>query len=128
MNMTFDFEYDVQAGTALINLSVEQYKFVKNKAKETEWIRLAAPLLALSTAALRLALIVSCVVEPIIKGISNIFGAPLFDQCSLKRGLKQITVDVAKGVFTAGVICIITPIEAVCNLFGVAIAPRQHNR
>ncbi len=110
------------------NLKARQYEFFRKTAVETEWVRLAAPLVTLSTALLSLAEMVSLVVEPIILGLGNIFGALLLcsDSCDVIQGLKLITGGVLAGSLVALLVAVITAIEVPFTLFGVAIAPKTY--
>ncbi len=114
-----------QVADSIQSLKYFQYAFINDKAEKSDWIRLAAPLVALSAVVLGVALIVSSVVEPVIKGLYHIVGAPISKHCNFSVGLTHITFGLADGVLNAVLWTLFTSAEVVVAPFGVAIAPKS---
>lgn len=123
----FKVHYPHQAADALLRLELEQYQLISHLARKTDWIRLAAPVLALSKALFNVAIIVSSIVEPIIKGLANLFGSPFYANCHALKGLKLITIISLENILFGAFDLVGTPIRSVVALFQITINPISYS-
>jgi hypothetical protein len=72
------------------SIKASLYEAVLNTSKNTQWIRLGGLPLGIAAGILTIAKRVACIVEEFFKGLANIFGCLIFDECSFVRGLKHL--------------------------------------
>jgi hypothetical protein len=124
--MSLELNHTMQSITFFEGLKTGLYEKASEASEKSSLMRASGPLVAIASAALTLSQRVAGVVEPIIKGLANIFGSPFSKNCSALKGLKQIFIQLPVKVLSLALSPVEIGIGALVTTLGMAISPKGY--
>lgn len=131
--MSFNLSSVAQSQKFFCDIKSDMYDNANDLAKTSGLMRASGPLLAAGSAFINTIGRVATVGETLIKGLANVFGSPVSENCSLLKGFKQLFIQLPLHITALA----FTPIQAVFGgleiTLGMAISPDgyseyQHKR
>ncbi|MEM1282204.1 MAG: hypothetical protein AAGG81_01480 [Chlamydiota bacterium] len=104
----------------------EIYDCIYRGAHKSGWIRLAAPLVAVSSSLLTVVKRISSVAETIIKGFLNFIAFPFTDKCEFFAGLNQLFVKLPMDVFALMLTPLGVVVGTVVTTAGILFNPKEY--
>lgn len=128
VNKPFNPDHVIESILFFNKLDNSLYSKINEVSKsKPNLVRAAAPLIGLTLAATGLAKRVSAVGEAVIKGLTNILGAPFSNKFDALKGLKQILVSVPFFAFSLVVSPIILTIGAGITTTNMILRPEEYS-
>lgn len=129
--MPFDLSIARQSSNLEHAIKAKLYKSIYETASESKrkkrWIKLSGLGFGVISGVLTMAKRVARVGESLLKGLINIFGAPLSDQCCAKRGLKMLFLETPFQLVVKLPLSLITLIVSIPFKAGsFAISPKSY--